>query len=1212
LVLHFKKCGGDRKMYSGMKKVCVTAIVAALVLSGLLFTVNLSINGRANNVWIQGRVLANCGPLENPVKDANVTLTSIHPQTSSTDKTGGDGTYEFNNPSPGTYIISVEKDGYFKNESTPFRFDGTDKVTMDMCLEMMPDKDLTLEGTIGTNQFSNQETPDFSSTHFSEQNVNAYFGFNPTDGKNYTDLSDTGFIPIINGSIKMWWNGTRLNESSDYIIVDPVDDLWNGVIFMTNSTVITNLNREPPVGFLSMSHNYSDTSADLQFSPIAYKSVNINKSGIDPWPADDNYTVDYETGTITLLGNFVFGVDTIIVDYKDYTPVDDATVSLYNLTYEQEVDSFAATDGRFSIDGWSGEFELRCTALGYEMYADPNFALSSSDNITIILNPSVKVWGWAVDSDGMYIKDNVRAYLYTDNTSVPLSKRLISASIIDSYFTFDAYLNDYILIVDAGWNDEVKYKANVSQVTISGEANLGKIALSESDEETYTTEISFKNDNDWNNISVYHNVTLNADSRIFGLDNDNLRYAALQIDIALGDGDGTLTGAELTNFQNWILERGPEYMTTEGFLSINSLNYISVFDGASLSETDYSATVDMGASNFWINTTTKYTTNFTEFTAGSIGSGLVELDQHSYFLNLTMEEDTSTDVDRNYSYTVHLPQVPPPGTTIYELNLSGSFISPGVDIAGYIDVELDPTKSGSQPTAELRVEKALNGTARAKVIAPDGKYHVLNSSFDNYQAIVAQSTNITFSAADSTDPNQENLEGANFTWHFKGNTPGEYLPENMGYEMEPIFNYTTEGDYTVKLNVTEAGGNITYEDINIKVDGTPPTAVITVDDMTLETVGSFKILYVNESETLKLNGTSSTDKIFGTVDGEIDEWRWLWRNVGNDTNASQLGETWEISFSSPGVYDVTLNVTDVVGHFTALPLTNITIIVEDITPPVPVFDKIENNSWLRREALTENQLYWFDASKTTDNYDEVQNLTFNWTFPGGVTKLGVNVSHTYTEVGTSNLTLMVTDTSGNTGNTTQSIVVQPNLTARPDLRVIQATFEASPGSPEEGQTVTLSVNITNKEGRADATNVMLNFTAIIDDAETQITGAVEFFDTNGAKISNTIASNQTVTVKIKWVPPRMGNFTIRIEATTDNEHSGTTLDNSIAVYINVLEAGWKRTLIYALIIGVPILIFLFIYLRRKYKRGEIFKKRDDEEEDFRGRKRKSKKSRKED
>jgi len=1198
-------------MYKGVKKIFVVAIVAALVLSGMLLLANTSERARAENKIIFGNVL-NVAMTE-PILDATVTLTNVHTDASFDNQTFPPGIYEFINPSPGMYQLTVQKDEYFTNKSKPFRFDGTKNMELNFTLTEMPTRDLWFNGTVGIDPYDiTDELLNFDTYDMDDEDANQDFY---EDGTNYyVNLDNPG--PIVEGTVEGRWNGTqKLNESNG--LIKPID-LWEDIIQIFHIETITNLIKDPQIGLLKFSYDYSETSTQFAFSPIVYGSVIANKTNglADPWPMENNYTIDHLSGTITLLSNFTFGNDSVTVDYTYYTLIKDAKVILIDYTYDQNVTEkqINPVSGTFSIQIWAGIFELICESPDYEKNVTSNFAISSSLEMTILLNNTVSYGVYIKKPTGEYITDVAGvAYLYTINQSVPLNKRLIKAEPTIPLFSFQAYRNDYLLILDADG-----YTASVTPLTLVPGLPIGTVYLTESDEETYTTEISFIDD-DWNNITVYRNFTLNSGSRIFGLDYSDIMNVSLQIDLALGNADGILDNTERMSFQDWIRERGPEYVTTEGFFSINSLNYISLFDSSQPSQTRYFAWVNQSPEKLWINTTTYYTTNFTNFTFGSVGSGDVPLNETSYNLGITMHEDTSTDVYRNYSYLIQLPKAP--DGNVYERTSAGTICD--VEVSGFVDVLIDPSKVPLSPTCSLVVEKALNGTANAKVDDPEGKYHILNGSYDNYTAIVAMNVNITFSAADSTDPNQDKLQGANYTWHFKYevedvHTPAiAYNPANMGYDEEPIYNYTVDGKFTVQLNITEAGGNKTFRQITVFVDSQDPEAKIDAN-LTIHYIGGNWILYIDENVPVQFIGNLSTDFIYDSVEGEIDSYRWQQTYIDeNETLDPVSGEIWDAIFTFPGTYNITLNVTDVVGHHDPVKsIDNITVIVNDTSPPLPDYEMLENNTWNPVEVLIENETYFFNASKSVDNYDESKNLTYLWDFGDGTTATGINVSHKYSFVKIFTVTLNVSDKTGNYLNTTHTAVVNWNITARPNLWVNAASFKATPSSPEEGTKVTLSVEVTNREGHANASNVEVQFWAVKGEDRDKINVTVTFYDANDNERSNhDIATNETIRAEIVWEPGTLGNYTIEINATVVEEAKNTLGDNYASSYVNVLEAGWKKLLIYVLIIAIPVIIILLIWLRRKYKRGELFtrwrgEEEEDEEEEDRGRRRRFKKSKK--
>jgi hypothetical protein len=116
-------------------------------------------------------------------------------------------------------------------------------------------------------------------------------------------------------------------------------------------------------------------------------------------------------------------------------------------------------------------------------------------------------------------------------------------------------------------------------------------------------------------------------------------------------------------------------------------------------------------------------------------------------------------------------------------------------------------------------------------------------------------------------------------------------------------------------------------------------------------------------------------------------------------------------FETPGIYVVTLTVSDAEGHSSN---DTVTIFVQDVTAPT-----IEVEDYV---AVSENSPVNFDASSSYDNADIVN---YHWVFGDGTAENTTvpKVIHIYTQSGVYNVELTVTDTTGNVNGTFISIVV---------------------------------------------------------------------------------------------------------------------------------------------------------------------------------------------
>src|SRR5204862_450265 len=134
----------------------------------------------------------------------------------------------------------------------------------------------------------------------------------------------------------------------------------------------------------------------------------------------------------------------------------------------------------------------------------------------------------------------VVAWLYNPSAANTSISRLIPGTVSGSLYQFETARTPngpYTLIVDANG-----YRSSSQSVTVTGTPTLIDVNLQPATPEQYATTVLY-GAADWNNLTVWRNVTLNADSTLPGLDPPSLRNLRLQIDATLGNGDGTLARA---------------------------------------------------------------------------------------------------------------------------------------------------------------------------------------------------------------------------------------------------------------------------------------------------------------------------------------------------------------------------------------------------------------------------------------------------------------------------------------------------------------------------------------------------------------------------------------------------------------------------------------------------------------------------------------------
>jgi len=241
---------------------------------------------------------------------------------------------------------------------------------------------------------------------------------------------------------------------------------------------------------------------------------------------------------------------------------------------------------------------------------------------------------------------------------------------------------------------------------------------------------------------------------------------------------------------------------------------------------------------------------------------------------------------------------------------------------------------------------------------------------------------VQFNGSASTD----NIGIANYSWTFNVSSGDVII-----YGVLTAYNFMIPGIHSVILNVTDLTGNWGTDNITITVlDMTPPTANAGTDQS------------IDEGNIAIFNGSESTDNV------DIVNYSWSF-NDGID-NVSLYGISSSHTFSLPGIYSVSLNVTDAADNWD---MDSMIITVLDITSPTANAgpDQIVN----------ESAMATFDGSASTDNIGIVN---YTWDFTHNASQLSLyNVGPTFQfwAPGNYTVTLTVKDAAGN--SQTDALVV---------------------------------------------------------------------------------------------------------------------------------------------------------------------------------------------
>jgi len=858
------------------------------------------------------------------------------------------------------------------------------------------------------------------------------------------------------------------------------------------------------------------------------------------------------------------------------SPVSGANVAAFNISNPTGKPQLVRTNttnatGDANLTLWAGSFQLRTSAATFQ--ADQSTVdVSVTSSVTITLVAGSEVFGQVTDVNGNFLGSGVVAWLYNPGASNTSAYRLVAATVSSSLFDIHAPAGSYKLIVDADG-----YLSNVTDFTMLG-VKRHDVMLKAAPREVYQTTVSYTAPG-WNNLTVWRNLTLNADSTLTGLAPVNLRDLRLQVDATLGDGNGILALGEITAFHDWLVAKGPAYVTTDGFFTTNGRAYLSALS--------YAVTVEkleVAQSRVWINTTATYALKATP--------PFIPAGAKTYFVNVTTIPDTNVSAYQDNVYVIILPKS-------YELNTSTTVPSTApVTIANFTRVTIDPgvcslCPPGTLPQVRMKVSQSINGTARAKVDSPVGKFYVKNATFTNYQAFIAGNRTLVFSANDSIDPNGH-LTNANFTWKFTPN------PSDVRYGIDPAFNYTRAGNFTVNLKIVFVGGNVTFRNITVIVDDQHPVARIKTNRTGSGNVNN-TTLKVDEGILVRFDGGLSTDLAFVGQPGVILNSGYSW-DFNGDRIADAVGRIVNHTFQKPGKFTVNLTVTDSVGWKSVN--ASLTAIVNDTKGPVAAFDILDaTNDWAVITSPIEQKPVALNASKTKDDYNNLTALNFTWFIPGPIvgrqglntTFWGSNITFTWREWNnTYKVFLAVHDTGFGTGkpnygNITRNVTVQIDPKLHADLRVDGTTLKVSPGDPEEGAPVTVTINVTNKMARKWATSVVTNLSATSGGQTTLVTSQAAWFDKTGNtpfRANHSIGPGETAKIVFTGQLFGQGNKTLQVYIYDTSEPYTWLVDNKASTTVNVRQPAWQPYAIAGSVIGIIALFVFGMYARRKIKAGE--------------------------
>ncbi len=958
-------------------------------------------------------------------------------------------------------------------------------------------------------------------------------------------------------------------------------------IYLAGATVTLN----DANGMLPSLTTTTDGAGVYTFAPPASSyTISVTKSGYysNNTPLAPQVSPFRFDGSTTATANVCLdaqpastGVVTFAVS-NGATPIGGASISVYDSArlstpYSALIftNTTNKTTGQSLANLWTGSFDVRVSANGYELYdVTQTITVSGPTTVSITLTAGVSIVGHALNADGQFVSTGLTGWLYSPSASKSSGSKLIPAFVNGSLFSFSAPPGTYQMIVDANG-----YTADEQSVTIPT-TNPKDVTLQASPQELDHITVAF-GARDWNNFTVYRNLTLNPDSMLAGLQPAGLRDLRQQINYTLGTGAGagTVSAGDVAAFQAWLLRNGPLYVTTDAFLLLNGKSFISSAASYSVS---VSNSINTPGERVWINSSATYQLKSTAW---------IRYGQPNDYLNVTVYPDTNTTVYHNVTYLVELP-------VDYEMVSDTILPNPSaIATYNYTDITIDPSTTGQ--AIRMVLQQSTVGIARAKVIGPSGKFSVVNSTYQNYQAFVASNTDISFSAAETSNPPSNDSTRDNFTWRFLAN--GSSIPNppnNVRYGIQPSFSFPLAGPYIVNLTAVGSGGNVSYREITIWADGSPPTP-----DFKTNVTGSGsavgRSLQMNQGTIIRFDGGLSSDLAYVGKANVIPNSGYAW-DFNGDHVVDATGRIVNWTFNQPGNFNVTLNVTDAVG----LPgVTNatMTMTVNDTQAPAPGFTILDpTNEYSPTSTLTELRNYTFNASTTTDNYDKLSALNFTWTIPGPVIGMqgttrplyGMNITFGWNEWNLSYAVVLTVRDTGfgsnkpNNGTLSQNISVQIDPKLHPDLAIVVDSVKIDNTNPESGQTITVTLNVTNKANHGAANELYVKVTEGTGTQKTDLSTTWSLTDKNGNALTN-LTSGSTGTMKITVTVVGQGNKTLTILVADSKEpYTWITSENTAAQEIVVNQPGWVNLAIVVSVLAVFGVVIFAMYYRRKVKAGD--------------------------
>lgn len=332
---------------------------------------------------------------------------------------------------------------------------------------------------------------------------------------------------------------------------------------------------------------------------------------------------------------------------------------------------------------------------------------------------------------------------------------------------------------------------------------------------------------------------------------------------------------------------------------------------------------------------------------------------------------------------------------------------------------VDYQSGGVQDSVEFTVEISIQN-------------ELTSASFDATPDSGEIPLTVQFDASASYDPDGEIVA---YDWDMDND--GRY-DDAEGEEVE--YTFEQEGSFEVSLRVTDNNGEYSTTSMTIEAGSVNGLRAVISSDANED------VYYLDEKYEFDGNDSSVRE-------GSIVSYSW---DFGDGTKTQS--RTASHTYTKVGVYDVKLTIKDSDGNEDSTTL-EITVVDEGAAPTA------DFKTTPTEASGTVPFKVVFDASTSSDPDNDIVQYEWDLDGDGETDDTGDTVQYTYTEVGTYEVTLTVTDSIGNIDKVTKEIeAVAQGIAA--DLQIsttngevpLTVSFDASGSSYKEGSIVSYEYN----------------------------------------------------------------------------------------------------------------------------------------------------------